>query len=67
MLRINTIHEVEDFFHKKKCLTLDAIGRESSEAVVDIYIRGFFRQIIERLMLICPDLPDYDAHCNRRP
>jgi hypothetical protein len=43
MLRINTIHEVEDFFHKKKCLTLDAIGRESSEAVVDIYIRGFFR------------------------
>ena len=49
MLRINTIYELEEFFHTKKRLTFDAIGRESSDAVADIYIKGFLRQIIERI------------------
>ena len=56
MLRIDTIHQFEDFFHTKKMVTLDAIGREPSEATTDIYIRGFFRQLNERMQEVCPEL-----------
>jgi hypothetical protein len=43
MLRINTVHDLEDFFQMKKRLTMDAIGRGPSDSVVDIYIKGFLR------------------------
>ena len=56
MLRIETIHSLEDFFHAKKMVTLDAIGRDPSAATTDIYIRGFFRQIMERVQEVCPEL-----------
>ena len=42
-LRIEHITELEDFVHNKKRITLDAIGREASPEVVEIYIKGFFR------------------------
>jgi len=60
------MHEIEDFFHSKKRSTLDAIGREPSEAVVDIYIKGFLRQVHERLMQICPELMEIDESGMRR-
>jgi len=56
MLRIDTIAKLEDFFHQKKMITLDAIGREPSEATIDIYIRGFLRQIMERVQDMAPEL-----------
>ena len=37
-------------------MTLDAIGREPSEAVIDIYIRGFLRLIVEKIAHTCPDV-----------
>ena len=49
MLRIDTINSLEDYFHSKKMITLDAIGREASETTIDLYIRGFLRQIMERV------------------
>lgn len=56
MLRIDTINSLEDFFHSKKMVTLDAIGREASDATVDIYIRGFLRQLMERIQDFSPEL-----------
>lgn len=49
MLRIDAINGLEDYFHSKKMVTLDAIGREASETTIDLYIRGFLRQIMERV------------------
>lgn len=49
MLRVDTINVLEDFFHSKKMITLDAIGREASDATIDLYVRGFLRQIMERI------------------
>ena len=49
MLRIETIGILEDFFHAKKMVTLDAIGREASYETVDLYIRGFLRQLMEKV------------------
>ena len=49
MLRIDTISFLEDFLHTKKKVTLDAIGREASDVTVDLYIRGFLRQVLERI------------------
>ena len=49
MLRTDTINMLEDFFHSKKMVTMDAIGREASDATVDLYIRGFLRQLLERI------------------
>ena len=49
MLRIDTISVLEEYFYTKKKITLDAVGREASEATIDIYIRGFLRQIMERV------------------
>ena len=49
MLRIDAINILEDFFHTKKMITLDAIGRDASDATVDLYIRGFLRSIMERI------------------
>lgn len=43
MLRIEAINSLEDFFHAKKMITLDAVGREASDATIDLYIRGFLR------------------------
>ena len=56
MLRIDTISVLEEFFYSKKKITLDAIGREASEATIDIYIRGFLRQIMERVQEMAPEL-----------
>ena len=56
MLRIEAINQLEDFFHAKKLITLEAIGRDPSHATTDIYIRGFMRQLMERLWDICPEL-----------
>ena len=49
MLRVDTISALEDFFKSKKNVTLDAIGREASSATIDIYVRGFLRQVLERI------------------
>ena len=56
MLRIDTIGGLEDFFHSKKMVTLDAIGREASIETVDLYIRGFLRQLMERIHDLAPEL-----------
>ena len=56
MLRIDTINSLEDYFHSKKMITLDAIGREASETTIDLYIRGFLRQIMERVQELAPEL-----------
>ena len=56
MLRVETINALEDFLHLKKRATLDAIGREASEQTVDIFVRGFLRQVLERIHDLCPDL-----------
>ena len=56
MLRIDTINSLEDYFHSKKMITLDAIGREASETTIDLYIRGFLRQIMERVQEMAPEL-----------
>ena len=49
MLRKDAITALEEFFHSKKMVTLDAIGREASETTIDLYIRGFLRQIMEKV------------------
>ena len=41
LLRRDTISKLEDFFHERKVVTLDAIGREASQATIDLYIRAF--------------------------
>ena len=56
MLRIDTISVLEEFLHAKKMVTLDAIGREASEGTVDLYIRGFLRQVLERIQDLAPEL-----------
>ncbi len=56
MLRVDTISALEDFFKAKKINTLDAIGREASSATIDIYVRGFLRQVLERITDMCPEL-----------
>ena len=56
MLRIDTINALEDFFHAKKMITLDVIGREASDGTVDLYIRGFLRQIMEKVQDLAPEL-----------
>ena len=56
MLRVDTINVLEDFFHSKKMITLDAIGREASDATIDLYVRGFLRQIMERIQDLCPEM-----------
>ena len=56
MLRTDTITVLEDYFHAKKMITMDAIGREASEATIDLYIRGFLRQLLERIQDIAPEL-----------
>ena len=56
MLRVDTISALEDFFKSKKNVTLDAIGREASSATIDIYVRGFLRQVLERIEYMCPEL-----------
>ena len=56
MLRIDTISVLEEFFYSKKKITLDAIGREASEATIDIYIRGFLRQLMERIQEMAPEM-----------
>ena len=56
MLRIDAINSLEDYFHSKKMITLDAIGREASETTIDLYIRGFLRQIMERVQEMAPEL-----------
>jgi len=56
MLRVDAIDALEDFLHKKKRATLDALGREASEQTVDIFVRGFLRQVLERIEDLCPDL-----------
>ena len=48
MLRIETIGILEDFFHAKKMVTLDAIGREASYETVDLYIRGCLSPVREK-------------------
>ena len=55
MLRIDAINILEDFFHQKKMITLDAIGREASDQTVDLYIRGFLRQVYERIQDLAPE------------
>ena len=55
MLRIDAINVLEDFFHTKKMITLDAIGRDASDATVDLYIRGFLRSIMERIQDMAPE------------
>ena len=42
-LRVETINELEEYFHSKKRITMDAIGREPSPEVIEIYIKGFLR------------------------
>jgi len=37
-------------------VTMEAIGREASEGTVDLYIRGFLRQLNERIVDMCPEL-----------
>ena len=49
MLRVDTINALEDFLQLKKRATLEAIGNQASEATVDIFVRGFLRQILERI------------------
>ena len=49
MLRLETIQILEEFFHQKKMVTLDVIGREASYETVDLYIRGFLRQLLEKI------------------
>ena len=49
MLRVDTINALEDFMQSKKRATLDAIGNEASEETVNIFVRGFLRQILERI------------------
>lgn len=56
LLRIDTIHGLEDFFHQKKMVTMEAIGREASETTIDIYIRGFLRQLMEKVQEMAPEL-----------
>ena len=56
MLRIDTINSLEEYFHSKKMITMDAIGREASETTIDLYIRGFLRQIMERVQELAPEL-----------
>ena len=56
MLRIDTINSLEEYFHSKKMITLDAVGREASETTIDLYIRGFLRQIMERVQELAPEL-----------
>ena len=56
MLRVDTINALEDFMQSKKRATLDAIGNEASEETVNIFVRGFLRQILERIQDLCPDL-----------
>ena len=56
MLRIDTINGLEEYFHSKKMITLDAVGREASETTIDLYIRGFLRQIMERVQELAPEL-----------
>jgi hypothetical protein len=58
MLRIQALYEFEEYFHKQKRLTLDAIGRDSSDQVVDMYIRGFFKQMSDKVGQISQDNPD---------
>ena len=56
MLRIDTLNVIEEYFYTKKKITLDAIGREASEATIDIYIRGFLRQLMERIQEMAPEM-----------
>jgi len=56
MLRIDAISELEEFFHSKKRMTLETIGREPTDAVTDIYIRGFMVQMHEKIAQIMPEL-----------
>ena len=56
MLHLHSIRELEDYFHERKRITLDAIGREPSDAVTDIYVKGFLRQILEKITYMCPEI-----------
>ena len=56
MLHLHSIRELEDYFHERKRITLDAIGREPSDAVTDIYVKGFLRQILEKISFMCPEI-----------
>ena len=48
-LRVDTINALERFLQDKKRATLEAIGNEASEETVNIFVRGFLRQILERI------------------
>ena len=56
MLRVDSINALERFLQEKKRATLEAIGNEASEETVNIFVRGFLRQILERIQDLCPDL-----------
>ena len=56
MLHLHSIRELEDYFHERKRITLDAIGRDPSDAVADIYIKGFLRSILEKIGNMCPEV-----------
>ena len=56
LMRIDTINALEEFMQGKKRATLEAIGNEASEETVNIFVRGFLRQILERIQDLCPDL-----------
>ena len=56
MLHLHTIRDLEDYFHERKRITLDAIGRDPSDAVADIYIKGFLRSIMEKISYMCPEV-----------
>ena len=55
LLRVDTINALERFLQEKKRATLDAIGTEASDETVNIFVRGFLRQILERIQDLCPD------------
>ena len=56
MLHLHTIRELEDYVHERKRITLDAIGKDPSDAVADIYIKGFLRSIVEKIGNMCPEI-----------
>ena len=46
---------MEEFFAKKKQITLDAIGKEPSADSMDFFIKGFMRSIFDKILTFCPD------------
>ena len=62
MLHLHSIRDLEDYFHERKRITLDAIGRDPSDAVADIYIKGFLRSILEKIGNMCPEITNTYAN-----